>query len=259
MIHILNLAIKEQALTSQSLEFAQIEPGTYQRGSPLEEVGRQPDEAQHTVHLTEGFEIGRTQVTQALWYSVMGTNPSRFRYPRHSDGDFVHLEHYKLNLNHPVENVNWDDVQDFIRRLNALDPSYTYRLPTEAEWEYAARAGTDTAYPHGNDPASLDTHAWHGRNSDGRTHAVATRHPNPQGLFDVGGNVWEWTQDLWHATYPSGEVTNPTGPTSGSPRVIRGGGWYSDPEQVRSAARGLDPPSDRGGNLGFRLVRIANR
>ncbi len=186
----------------------------------------------HTVTLSQGFYMGRTEVTQAQWVAVMGSNPSYF----------------KNCDNCPVEQVSWDDVQEFIRKLNAKGEG-VYRLPTEAEWEYAARAGTT-----GDFAGNLDSMAWYSANAGNKTHEVATKQANAWGLYDMHGNVWEWVQD-WYGSYPSGSATNPTGATSGSDRVNRGGGWSDDAGLARSAFRYHYTPSIRYYDLGFRVVR----
>ena len=175
----------------------------------------------------------------------MGTNLSKFKGPRN-----------------PVEAVSWDDAVEFFRKLSALPAEkaagYVYRLPTEAEWEYACRAGTMTEYSFGNDESELGDYAWHASNSGNTTHPVGSKQPNPWGLHDMHGNVWEWCQD-WHGDYPRGAVTDPTGPSSGSFRVLRGGGWVHGSEYCRSANRGGSTPDDRGSYYGFRVLRSSVR
>ena len=149
-----------------------------------------------------------------------------------------------------MESVSWTDVQEFIRKLNEREGGELYRLPTEAEWEYAARAGT-TGPRYGE----TDEIAWYAGNSGGRTHPVGRKRPNAWGLHDMLGNVWEWTAD-WYGPYPSGAASDPRGPASGSFRVRRGGGWYSDAGRCRSADRNGFEPSYRDFNLGFRLARV---
>jgi formylglycine-generating enzyme required for sulfatase activity len=154
--------------------------------------------------------------------------------------------------------VSWDDAVEFCRKLSALPAEkaagYVYRLPTEAEWEYACRAGTRTKYSFGDDESELGDYAWHASNSGNTTHPVGGKKPNPCGLYDMHGNVWEWCQD-WHGDYPSGAVTDPTGPSSGSYRVLRGGSWNYFSEDCRSAYRYWYTPDYRGLNLGFRVLR----
>jgi len=208
-------------------------------GSPGSESGRPSNESIMEVTISRPFEMSMTQVTQNQWTDIMGDNPSDFKAP-----------------NRPVEKVSWDDVQKYIAKLNELDPHHTYRLPTEAEWEYAARAGTTTAYSFGDNPAQLDEYAWNSQNAGSQTHDVAELKPNPSGLYDMHGNVWEWTQD-WYGNYPAGAVTDPTGPATGSDRVLRGGGWSSYPGGLRSAQRLGYSPGGRYSFFGFRLCRTA--
>lgn len=189
------------------------------------------------------FAIGKYPVTQAQWKAVMGSDPSRFK-----GGD------------RPVENVSWNDVNEFIRRLNQKT-GLQFRLPTEAEWEYAARAGSTTEYCFGDDEKQLGDYAWFSKNSGSTTHPVGQKKPNDFGLFDMHGNVWEWCSDWYSDSYyeeckRQGIVADPSGPTAGSDRVVRGGGWYSDAVNCRSANRSFGAPGNRSVHLGFRLVRI---
>ena len=186
----------------------------------------------HRVTLTKGFWIGETEVTQAQWESVMGNNPSSFK-----------------GTDRPVEQVSWNDCQKFIRKVNvALKGGI--RLPTEAEWEYACRAGTSGDY---GGTGNLEEMGWYSKNSGETTHPVAQKKPNAWGLYDMHGNVWEWCAD-WHGDYPSGEVTDPTGPRSGSYRVSRGGSWQVFFSDCRSAYRSGWGPDNRNNFIGFRIV-----
>lgn len=153
---------------------------TYKMGSPESEKDRFEDETQHDVTLTESFEMGQFPVTQSQWEAVMGNNPSYFK-----------------GENNPVECVSWNDAQEFIKKLNDEDTEYTYRLPTEAEWEYCARGGTTTAYHFSDSPKDLGDYAWFYDNSGGTTHPVGEKKPNQYGLYDMLGNVWEWCQDVY--------------------------------------------------------------
>jgi formylglycine-generating enzyme required for sulfatase activity len=189
------------------------------------------------------FAIGKYPVTQAQWKAVMGKNPSSFK------GDDL-----------PVENVSWEDANEFIKRLNQKT-GLQFRLPTEAEWEYAARAGSTTEYCFGDDEKQLGDYAWFSQNSGSTTHPVGRKKPNDFGLFDMHGNVWEWCSDWFSDSYyeeckKQGTVVDPSGPRAGSGRVIRGGGWTYDAVYCRSANRNGDAPGIRIGVLGFRLVRI---
>lgn len=220
------------------MEFAYVAPGTFMMGSPSGEDGRDSDEKQHQVTLTRGFYMQTTEVTQGQWKAVMGNNPSYFK----NCGD-----------NCPVEKVSWNDAQEFIQKLNQREGRELYRLPTEAEWEYAARSGGKNEKYSGSN--NIDQVAWYRSNSNSQTHKVGTKSPNGLGIYDMSGNVWEWCQD-WYGEYPSGSVTNPTGPSSGSARVLRGGGWISSAAGCRSAYRDRYDPGNRSYSLGFRLLRI---
>jgi formylglycine-generating enzyme required for sulfatase activity len=213
---------------SFGMEFMYIPAGNFMMGS--NEGG---DEKAHRVTLSQPFWMGRTEVTQAQWQAVMGNNPSYFKNCPQC----------------PVETVSWEDAQRFVDKLNAQNDGFKYRLPTEAEWEYAARSGTTGDYA-----GNLDSMAWYSGNSGNKTHEVATKQPNAWGLYDMHGNVWEWCED-WYGDYPSGAVTNPTGAASGSYRVFRGGSWYFDAVNLRSAYRNRNSPSLRLSRLGFRVVR----
>ena len=218
------------------MEFAWVPAGIFKMGSPEGEAGRDGDEVQHEVRISEGFWIGKYEVTQEEWEAVMGANPSAFD---------------ECGERCPVESVSWDDVQDFILELNGRESGsgYRYRLPTEAEWEYAARAGT-TGARHGE----LDSIAWYDGNSGGTTHRVGQKRANGWGLHDMLGNVWEWTAD-WYGDYPSGTVTDPRGPSTGSNRVGRGGRWGSIARLVRPALLYRGSRDRRHDLIGFRLVR----
>ena len=206
-------------------------PGTFTMGSPTTEEGRYSDETQHQVALTKGFWMMETEVTQKQWKAVMGNLPDcGFK------GDDL-----------PVERVSWNDCQEFCRKCTQL--GLPVQLPTEAQWEYACRAGTTGAYAD-----SLGEMAWYGSNSSGKTHPVGTKKPNAWGLYDMHGNVWEWCQD-WKADYPSGSVTDPAGPSTGSYRVRRGGSWNDLARDCRSACRYYYEPVDRFYGLGFRVVK----
>ncbi|MBN1837268.1 MAG: formylglycine-generating enzyme family protein [Spirochaetales bacterium] len=216
------------------MEFVRIEPGTFVMGSPDGEEGRDNDEGPQTrVTLTKPFYLGKYEVTQAQWEAVMGSNPSQF----------------KQGGRYPVEQVSWDDCQEFIKRLNARHPGRGFRLPTEAEWEYACRAGTAGARY-----GALNGVAWYDGNSGSATHPVGEKSANAWGLHDMLGNVWEWCGDWYADTLPGGSVTDPVGPGSGSFRVLRGGSWINVAGVYRAALRGTLDPGDRYFNLGLRLA-----
>ena len=228
--------------TGTGIEMVLIPPGTYTMGcSASNSYGCRSDETQHQVTLTQAFYLSRTEVTQAQWVAKMGSNPSYFT------GD----------TSRPVELVSWYDIQPFCTTTGM-------RLPTEAEWEYAYRAGTTTAF-HGmpgylngtNDDNQLGTIAWFSGNSGNQTRPVAGKAANGFGLYDMAGNVWEWCQD-WYGTYASGAQTNPPGPSSGSYRVLRGGDWdfiFSGPDYCRASSRGTKSPDYRDIVVGFRVAR----
>ena len=216
------------------LEFVWVPAGEFLMGSTsAEALGY--EQPLTRVRISRGFWLGKHEVMQAEWEAVMGANPSDFS----GCGSC------------PVETVSWHDAQAFIRQLNARAGGASYRLPTEAEWEYAARAGTA-----GDRYGNVDAVAWYDENSGDRTQAVGQKLPNAWGLHDMLGNVWEWVQDRW-GTYPGGAVTDPTGHVSDYYRVLRGGGWNSNARVCRAPDRLLGDPEARGKMFGFRLLRIA--
>jgi sulfatase modifying factor 1 len=227
-------------------EFVLIQPGTFMMGSPEDEVGRFDDETLHEVTITKPFYMQTTPVTQKQWKAVMGNNPSYYK------GD-----------NLPVERVSWDDCQEFIQRLNQSDDGI-YRLLTEAEWEYACRAGTSTPFGIGNGcdlditQANFDGRYPYGKGAEGiyraATVPVKSFAPNAWGLYDMHGNVWEWCQD-WYGDHPKGAVSDPQGPDSGEYKLLRGGSWYYFAKDCRSAIRLNESPENGYSDIGFRLVR----
>ena len=237
-----------------SAEFIKIKAGIFKMGSPLHEENRGSDEKQHKVTLTQNFQIQTTEVTQLQYFLIMGYNPSVFKNQDNCADEYIEINGTSLCPNNPVEKVSWDDVKDFLRKVNKSNDGYIYRLPTEAEWELAARGGSHTAYSFGNNSNQLDQYAWYYDNSEDQTHAVATKLANNYGLYDVHGNVWEWVEDIY-GNYSSGSVTNPRGASSGPLRVFRGGGWDSDAYSLRSAIRNYWWPYGPNSDVGFRLVR----
>ncbi len=257
----------EKITNSLGMTFVYIPQGTFMMGSPSSEPGRDDDENQHRVTLTKGFYLQATEVTQGQWTAVMGANLSHFR----NCGDDC-----------PVEMVTWNEVQEFIRRLNKREGTNRYRLPTEAEWEYSCRAGSSTAIYTGDlrilgkrHAPALDAIAWHGGNScvdypggadcawwKGKEsscpkcgpYPVGQKEPNAWGLYDMIGNVYEWCQD-WYGEFPSGPLTDPTGPVNGSRRVSRGGSWDYYAKSCRSANRNHFAPGSKRYLQGFRLLR----
>ena len=241
--------------------------GAFTMGSPEHEEGRNDDERQVQVTFGSAFEMGKYEVTQEQWFAVMDENPSHFsegKYCRSDYRDVTNRQGDKVGMcpGHPVEQVSWNDAQEFFRRLNQRDGNTgcgdlsrkagCWRLPTEAEWEYAARAGTEGRYSFGDEYDELGQYAWYGENSRGQTHRVGGKRANPAGLHDVHGNVWEWTMDgyneeLWGGRDPL--------QLDGKSRVIRGGGWHNFfPVDLRSAYRGYSDGLSNG--LGFRMVRL---
>ena len=220
-----------------NVEFAmvKVDGGTFTMGGTAEMSKPYSDEKPtHQVTLSS-YSIGETEVTQALWQAVMGNNPSRFK------GD-----------NLPVEQVSWDDCRTFINKLNDLT-GQRFRLPTEAEWEFAARGGNRSNHTQYSGSSSLDEVAWYMSNSGDKTHPVKTKKANELGLYDMAGNVWEWCQD-WFGSYSSSSQSNPTGPNSGSNRVRRGGGWNSAAGGCRSSYRNYHTPVIRFSGFGLRLA-----
>ncbi len=223
---------------SIGMKFKLIPAGEFMMGSD-EWEDSQPV---HKVKITKPFYIGIYPVTQREWKAVMGDNPSEFK------GDDL-----------PVENVSWNDCQEFIGLLNKKEGGWKYRLPTEAEWEYACRAGSQGRYCFGDDEGRLGQYAWYGENSNEKTHTVGTKKPNKWGLHDMHGNVWEWCEDNWHDNYngapQDAKAWVPGSGEYGSSRVVRGGGWSSDAEYCASANRTHSSPGYRYAYRGFRLVR----
>ena len=219
-----------------NLEMAYIRPGTFTMGS---ENGDSAEKPQTRVTLTKGYWLGKTEVTQGQYEALMGSNPANFK---------------NAGRDAPVEQVSWDDAMQFCRKLTErerqagrLPEGYEYTLPTEAQWEFACRAGTT-----GDFAGNLDAMAWYNENSGNTTHPVAQKQANAWGLYDMRGNVWEWCRD-WYGSYPGGSVTDPTGPSSGSFRVDRGGSWGNVAGRCRSALRRWYAPGNRLDYLGFRL------
>jgi len=237
----------EKAFTNSfGMTFVRIPAGTFMMGSPNDEIGRYNGETLHQVTLTQDFYMQTTEVTQGQWKAVMGNNPSF---------------HSSCGCDCPVEKVSWEDAKEFTEKLNQLENANKYRLPTEAQWEYAARAGSTTSLANGNlveEHCGIDTNlnamGWYCGNSGRKTHQVAQKQANAWGLYDMHGNVFEWCQD-WYGSYPTNSVTDPGGASSGSGRVIRGGSWHNDAQYCRSANRYDLSPGGRNLSLGLRLMR----
>ncbi len=222
-------------MNSIGMTLIRIEPGTFIMGK---------GNNAHEVRLTKPFYLGVYEVTQDQYQRIMGKNPSAFK-----------------GAVNPVEEVSWNDAMEFCRKLSDLSDERKagreYRLPTEAEREYACRAGTTTEFYFGDDETKLAEYGWFDRNSDRKPHPVGLKKPNAWGLYDMHGNVWEWCAD-WHGDYSKVAVTDPVGPATGSARVLRGGSWYYEGERCRSTHRGWDSPSARNGGNGFRVAMITS-
>ena len=232
-----NASVQAFTVNGVSFNMIPVEGGTFTMGATPEQQDPEDDEKPtHQVTLSS-YYIVETEVTQALWTAVMGNNPS------HLKGD-----------NNPVEEVSWDDCQEFILKLNSLTGK-KFRLPTEAEWEYAARGGNKSKGYQYSGSNTIDDVAWYYNNSGSKTHPVKTKQPNELGIYDMSGNVWEWCQEWYSSTYYSvSDTTNPQGPSSGSFRVFRGGSWYFNARYCRSAGRSNNAPAYRNYGLGLRLV-----
>ena len=218
-----------------SFDMIKVKAGTFYMGATSEQQNPSDDEKPaHKVILTRDYYIGKTEVTQALWIAVMGGNPS-----------------YHEGANKPVDHVTWDACQTFVKKLNAATGK-KFRLPTEAEWEFAARGGNYSKHYQYSGSNNLRDVAWYYANSNSTTHDVAAKQPNELGLYDMSGNVWEWCSD-WYGDYSSNAQTDPAGPFSGSARVYRGGSWSSGARNRRSSNRDYCIPDYRYGNLGLRL------
>jgi len=225
-----------------SFHFQHIPAGTFMMGSPADEAMRGKDEGpQHEVILPNAFYLGTYEVTQAQWEVVMEENPAVF-------------QNLEKSPQHPVEYVSWNECQEYISRLNEMGKG-TFRLPTEAEWEYACRAGTQSPYYWGENMAQNGSseYAWANSRSFAQTHPVGSKQPNAWGLYDISGNVWEWCQD-WFGPYPDEPQTDPQGSEEGKMKVFRGGSWYDFYESHRSANRHKHAPDEHYAAIGLRLV-----
>jgi formylglycine-generating enzyme required for sulfatase activity len=239
---------------SIGMEFVLIPAGTFMMGSDnsFSKITTDEEKPAHQVTISKPFYLGKYEVTQEQWYAVMGNNPSRFQ-----------------GRTNPVEQVTWEDVQVFIQKLNQKEVDNKYRLPMEAEWEYAARVGSKTLYFWGDNPDGLDVYVHYNKDTlaqelfrsgsykpvDGRSQPVGGKKPNPWGLYDIYGNVWEWVTD-WYGDYQAEVVTDPTGPATGSRRINRGCSWLdiTPAETCRSAVRSSDWPDNPSFYIGFRLA-----
>lgn len=236
----------QQMQNRSGIEFVWVPAGSFKMGSDKYDN----EKPVHQVTISEGFYIGKYEVTQAQWRGVVGTSPSRLSTSLKGD-------------NLPVDNVSWNDAQEFIRELNEMNDGYTYRLPTEAEWEYACRAGT-----RGDYAGELDAVAWYARNSGGRSHPVGQKQPNALGLYDMHGNVREWCQDYYHRNYNGGPADGTAwlsgreqtlDPSGREQYVLRGGSWFDPDFACRSAQRDRRVLDDRLDLHGLRVVAVARQ
>ncbi len=231
----------QEIASSIGMRLVLIPAGSFTMGSPDQEAGRHPNETSHKVTISEAFYLGQFEVTQDEYEKVIGSNPSSIKGARH-----------------PVETLCWDDAVAFCKKLSELPEEKAagrvYRLPSEAEWEYACRAGSETPFSFGKSAKLLDDHAWYAENAENQHHPVGEKKPNRWGLYDMPGNVDEWCDD-WYDDYPSKTLIDPHGPVRGSERVIRGGSWIVANElHFRSSQRSNYVPRDRSPLLGFRVV-----
>ena len=228
-----------ESVSEVNFDMVYVKGGTFSMGATAEQGSDVYDDEKpvHQVTLSD-YYIGKYEVTQGLWKAVMGSNPS----------------YYKSGDNYPVEMVSWDEVQDFLTKLNALTGKH-YVLPTEAQWEYAARGGVKSQGYKYSGSNELDDVAWHSGNSGYETHPVGLKSPNELGIYDMSGNVWEWCSD-WYGDYSSSSQTNPIGPVNGSDRVIRGGCWGNRARDCRVSIRSFITPDLRSNYIGFRVVLL---
>lgn len=231
---------------ARPLVMTRIPAGRFMMGSPDDEPGHEENESpRHEVVISRPFYMAKYEITQAQWLTLM-------------DDNVAHEE--MRGLDKPVNRPSWEQCQEFIRRLNGILNDLRYRLPTEAEWEYACRAGTDAPAYWGDARGDeiMDQYAWYRFNADFEIHPAGEKKPNAWGLYDMMGNVWEWCLD-WYGPYPSDMQTDPAGPANGDERVIRGGSWAGRGEWLRSADRGKMPPDKGFHTGGFRIVRSEER
>ena len=240
--------ISDTITNDYGMQFVAISSGTYLMGSPPGELGRiYIFENQQKISIEKQFYLQTTEVTQGQWEAVMGNNPSYFK---------------ECGQDCPVENVSWFNVQKFIRKLNQTSTEYRYRLPTEAEWEYACRAGSETAFSNGDmreigchQNSPLNSIAWYNCNSDNTTHTVGLKIPNKNGLYDMHGNVSEWSKDAFNVNYSDGIERSNNDIDPNVQKAVRGGSWWDNPSYCRSASRNNLAPSFKDSTTGFRLVR----
>jgi formylglycine-generating enzyme required for sulfatase activity len=232
----------DTTINSIGMEFVLVPEGSFRMGGDKKlEQAEDHENPRHIVKFSKAFYMGKYEVTQLQWSEIMNNNPSKF-----------------IDDLRPVEHVSWNDVQVFIQKLNTKEETNKYRLPTEAEWEYSARAGSQSSYTFGSDTNILSQYAWYRNNSGGKTHPVGQLKPNAWGLYDMHGNVHEWCQDWFDRKYYSQSPSNdPLGPSTGLAKALRGGDWGSEDWYCRCASRSLSSLDRRSDRLGFRLVRMA--
>jgi formylglycine-generating enzyme required for sulfatase activity len=221
------------------MEMVLIPAGEFMMGSPDSDRSAANDEKpQHRVRITQAFYLGKYPVTQEQWTAVMGENPSHFKGPKN-----------------PVEWVSWEDCQRFLTRLNEKPGLGKWQFPTEAQWEYACRAGSTTIFCFGNDESGLDEYGWYDKTSGGKPHPVGEKKPNAWGLYDMNGSIWQWCLDWYDpGYYAHSPVDDPTGPATGTERVSHGGSWASPARSARSANHGRIEAGHHGTHLGFRAA-----
>lgn len=241
--------VKADFVDSYGNGFMQIVPGRFLMGRDSKDpMGYDPELPQHEVKITKAFYIAQTETTQQMWQKIMGKNPADFQDPQR-----------------PVENVSYKDIQKFLEKLNSVSRVGVYRLPSEAQWEYAARAGSSTAYFFGDNAGLIDHFGWFIGNTPGGTQKVGQKQPNPWGLYDIIGNVAEWVEDCWHPNYLQAPKTEVAWTSSGffdnscKERVLRGGSWYSPAFELRSSYRFKHFVYNRSQHKGFRLVLDRSR
>jgi len=241
-------------VNSIGMELLLVPAGAFMMGSDEADAAAAASEKpRRKVTISKAFYLGKHEVTLAQWHAVMGTDPFTLSRSNPFYG-MPGMAERITKPDHPAP-VSWNDAQAFIRRLNEREGHNRYRLPTEAEWEYAARAGTTTAYSFGDDPRQLGRYAWYGEDfATGGTHPVGQKEPNPWGFYDIHGNVWEWVQDWYEERPPAAEAIDPVGPTTGTARVVKGGSWHQTATSWRSAFRKPYEPDYRGISIGFRLA-----
>lgn len=252
--------ITDTFTNSIGMEFVEIPSGSFLMGASNNVSGAYASEKpQHEVTISSSFFMAKYEVTQAEWEDVMGFNP----YELDKSNSYYNLPGMAERITHPNHpaTVSWQDAQEFIKQLNAKEGHNRYRLPTEAEWEYACRAGTTTAHSFGDDSRRLGKYAWYGEDfATGGTHPVGRKKPNPWGLYDMHGNVWEWVQNYYSDDYYAiSPILDPKGPESGNNHAVRGGSWHETATSWRSSFRKPYPANYRGISIGFRLVMEKER